>query len=66
VQTSLNPFNGDHVSFIRKNVPAVLMIEGTDDVNRDIHSLCETLGAASTSIWRSVSCASTSPLSPPL
>ena len=37
VQTSLNPFNSDHVSFIRKNVPAVLTIEGTDDANHAIH-----------------------------
>jgi Zn-dependent M28 family amino/carboxypeptidase len=43
VQTSLNPFNSDHVPFIRKEVPAVLTIEGTDDANHDIHSPRDTL-----------------------
>src|SRR4051812_49945424 len=43
VQTSLNPFNSDHVPFIRKNVPAVLTIEGTDDANHEIHSPRDTL-----------------------
>ncbi|HEU0147887.1 MAG TPA: M28 family metallopeptidase [Bradyrhizobium sp.] len=43
VQTSLNPFNSDHVPFIRKNVPAVLTIEGTDDANDAIHSPRDTL-----------------------
>jgi Zn-dependent M28 family amino/carboxypeptidase len=43
VQTSLNPFNCDHVSFIRQNVPAVLTIEGTDDANHAIHSPRDTL-----------------------
>jgi Peptidase family M28 len=43
VQTSLNPFNSDHVPFIRKGVPAVLTIEGTDDANHAIHSARDTL-----------------------
>jgi hypothetical protein len=43
VQTSLNPFNSDHVPFIRKNVPAVLTIEGTDDANHAIHSPRDTI-----------------------
>lgn len=43
VQTSLNPFNSDHVPFIRKDVPAVLTIEGTDDANHAIHSPRDTL-----------------------
>jgi hypothetical protein len=43
VQTSLNPFNSDHVPFIRKGVPAVLTIEGTDDANHEIHSARDTL-----------------------
>ena len=43
VQTSLNPFNSDHVPFIEKGVPAVLTIEGTDDANHEIHSARDTL-----------------------
>ena len=43
VQTSLDPHNSDHVPFIRKNVPAVLTIEGTDDANTAIHSPRDTL-----------------------
>jgi Zn-dependent M28 family amino/carboxypeptidase len=43
VQTSLNPFNSDHVPFIRKSMPAVLTIEGTDDANHSIHSPRDTL-----------------------
>jgi Zn-dependent M28 family amino/carboxypeptidase len=43
VQTSLNPFNSDHVPFIRNAMPAVLTIEGTDDANHAIHSPHDTL-----------------------
>jgi Zn-dependent M28 family amino/carboxypeptidase len=43
VQTSLNPFNSDHVSFLDANMPAVLTIEGTDDANQHIHSANDTL-----------------------
>ena len=43
VQVSLNPFNSDHVSFIRQGMPAVLTIEGTDDANHAIHSARDTL-----------------------
>jgi Zn-dependent M28 family amino/carboxypeptidase len=43
VQTSLNPFNSDHVSFIEKGVPAVLTIEGADDANDDVHTARDTL-----------------------
>ena len=43
VQTSLNPFNSDHVPFIEKGVPAVLTIEGTDDANHAIHTASDTL-----------------------
>jgi Peptidase family M28 len=38
VQTSLNPFNSDHVPFIDAGIPAVLTIEGTDSANNDIHT----------------------------
>ena len=43
VQTSLHPFNSDHVSFLDAAVPAVLTIEGTDDANQHIHSDKDTL-----------------------
>jgi Zn-dependent M28 family amino/carboxypeptidase len=43
VQTSLHPFNSDHVSFLDANIPAVLTIEGTDDANHNIHSANDTL-----------------------
>jgi Zn-dependent M28 family amino/carboxypeptidase len=38
VQTSLNPFNSDHVPFIDAGIPAVLTIEGTDSANNDVHT----------------------------
>lgn len=38
VQTSLNPFNSDHVPFIQKSIAAVLTIEGGDGANANIHS----------------------------
>ncbi|HKS24786.1 MAG TPA: M28 family metallopeptidase [Thermoanaerobaculia bacterium] len=43
VQTSLHPFNSDHVPFIDRNIPAVLTIEGADDTNDRIHSARDTL-----------------------
>jgi Peptidase family M28 len=43
VQTSLNPADSDHVPFIRKNMPAVLTIEGADRTNDAIHSARDTL-----------------------
>jgi peptidase M28-like protein len=43
VQTSLNPFNSDHVPFIEAQIPAVLTIEGTDSANQHIHSERDTL-----------------------
>ena len=43
MQTSLHPFNSDHVSFLDANIPAVLTIEGTDDANHAIHSARDTL-----------------------
>lgn len=38
VQTSLHPFNSDHVPFIDAGVPAVLTIEGADSANERVHS----------------------------
>lgn len=43
VQTSLNPFNSDHVSFINAGIPAVLTIEGADGANTHIHTARDTL-----------------------
>jgi hypothetical protein len=43
VQTSLNPFNSDHVPFIDLGIPAVLTIEGTDSANDRVHSGRDTL-----------------------
>lgn len=43
VQTSLHPFNSDHVPFIEASIPAVLTIEGTDDANHNIHTAGDTL-----------------------
>ncbi|MCA1624023.1 MAG: M28 family metallopeptidase, partial [Acidobacteria bacterium] len=43
VQTSLNPFNSDHVPFIRAGIPCVLTIEGADSSNSNIHSGNDTL-----------------------
>jgi hypothetical protein len=43
IETSLNPFNSDHVPFINAHVPAVLTIEGTDSSNTNIHTRNDTL-----------------------
>jgi Zn-dependent M28 family amino/carboxypeptidase len=40
---SLNPFNSDHVSFIKAQIPAVLTIEGADNTNDNIHSAKDTI-----------------------
>jgi Peptidase family M28 len=38
VETSLHPFNSDHVPFIESGIPAVLTIEGSDNTNGTVHS----------------------------
>jgi len=43
VQTSLNPFNSDHVPFIDGGIPAVLTIEGADSANDRVHTERDTL-----------------------
>lgn len=43
VQTSLNPFNSDHVPFIEEGIAAVLTIEGADGANVNIHGANDTL-----------------------
>ncbi|TDD63657.1 M28 family metallopeptidase [Actinomadura rubrisoli] len=45
VQTSLRPFNSDHVPFIDASIPAVLTIEGADGANENIHTAGDTLDA---------------------
>ena len=43
VQTSLQPFNSDHVPFIDAGIPAVLTIEGADSANANVHTEHDTL-----------------------
>ena len=43
VKTSLNPADSDHFSFIKRNIPAVLTIEGADHSNHNIHTPRDTL-----------------------
>jgi FMN phosphatase YigB (HAD superfamily) len=43
VQTSLVPFNSDHVPFLDLGIPAVLTIEGTDSANDRVHTDRDTL-----------------------
>lgn len=43
VETSLNPFDSDHVPFIQANIPAVLTIEGADSANHSEHTSDDTL-----------------------
>lgn len=38
VQTSLHPYNSDHVPFIEAAIPAVLTIEGADSANDRVHT----------------------------
>ncbi|MEX5259311.1 M28 family metallopeptidase [Kocuria sp. CPCC 205263] len=42
-QTSLMPFNSDHVPFLDVGIPAVLTIEGADGANDRIHTAGDTL-----------------------
>lgn len=44
VQTSLIPFNSDHVPFLDAGIPAVLTIEGTDTANDRVHTERDTIG----------------------
>lgn len=43
IQTSLNPFASDHVSFLDDQIPAVLTIEGADGANDTIHTENDTI-----------------------
>ncbi len=43
VQTSTNPFNSDHVSFLDAGIPAVLTIEGADSANQRVHTADDDL-----------------------
>jgi hypothetical protein len=42
VQTSLHPFNSDHVPFLDHGIPAVLTIEGADGANVRVHTELDT------------------------
>ncbi|UKJ74623.1 M28 family metallopeptidase [Azospirillum brasilense] len=42
VETSLSPFDSDHVPFIRADIPAVLTIEGADRANTSVHTAQDT------------------------
>jgi Zn-dependent M28 family amino/carboxypeptidase len=42
VQTSLNPFNSDHVPFLDAGIPTVLTIEGADGANVRVHTELDT------------------------
>lgn len=50
VQTSLDPFNSDHVPFLQHGIPAVLTIEGTDSANRRVHTGQDTFEALDTGL----------------
>lgn len=50
VQTSLEPFNSDHVPFLQHGVPAVLTIEGTDSANHRVHTGQDTFEALDTGL----------------
>jgi FMN phosphatase YigB (HAD superfamily) len=43
VQTSLAPFNSDHVPFLDRGIAAVLTIEGTDGANDRVHTERDTV-----------------------
>ena len=45
VQTSLNPFNSDHVPFIDAGIPAVLTIEADDGANTRPHTADDVVDA---------------------
>ena len=43
VQTSLTPFNSDHVPFLDRGIPTVLTIEGADGANVRVHTELDTV-----------------------
>jgi hypothetical protein len=43
VNTTLKPWNSDHVSFLKQGIAAVLTIEGYDKSNRTVHTPSDTL-----------------------
>jgi Zn-dependent M28 family amino/carboxypeptidase len=42
VQTSLSPFNSDHVPFLDEGISTVLTIEGADGANVRVHTELDT------------------------
>ncbi|MGX1159803.1 peptidase M28-like protein [Arthrobacter sp. SLBN-100] len=54
VFVSLEPFASDHVSFINAGLPAVLTIEGEDQLNTDEHTPRDTLEGLELSVAASI------------
>lgn len=54
VFVSLEPFASDHVSFINAGLPAVLTIEGEDQLNTDEHTPRDTLAGLDISVAISI------------
>lgn len=54
VFVSLEPFASDHVSFINAGLPAVLTIEGEDQLNTDEHTVRDTLEGLELSVAVSI------------
>jgi Peptidase family M28/Repeat of unknown function (DUF346) len=54
VQTSLNPFNSDHVPFIEASLPALLTIEGADSTNHAVHTGNDTLDRINVALARQI------------
>ncbi|MET0829503.1 MAG: M28 family metallopeptidase [Microbacterium sp.] len=54
VFVSLEPFASDHVSFIDADLPAVLTIEGEDQLNLDEHTPRDTLAGLDISVAMSI------------
>ncbi|MGH3241140.1 MAG: M28 family metallopeptidase, partial [Spirillospora sp.] len=54
VQTSLRPFNSDHVPFIDASIPAVLTIEGADSANQNVHTAGDTLDTVDQELARGI------------
>ena len=54
VQTSLKPFNSDHVPFIDAGIPAVLTIEGADSANKNVHTIGDNLSHINYALMREI------------
>jgi Zn-dependent M28 family amino/carboxypeptidase len=54
VQTSLHFFNSDHVPFINAGIPAVLLIEGNDSANTNVHTARDTMDRLDSSLMTEI------------